>query len=49
MCREKHYVLLAVPYNPVILGDPVIDETRQQALTDERIRTGIEDWKSTEL
>ena len=32
MCREKHHVLLTIHYDPVILGDPVLDQTRKEVL-----------------
>ena len=32
MCREKLHVLLTIHYDPVVIGDPVIDQTRQQVL-----------------
>ena len=32
LCREKHHVLLTIHYDPVILGDPVLDQTRQEVL-----------------
>ena len=32
LCREKHHVLLTILYDPVVLGDKVLDQTRQEVL-----------------
>lgn len=32
MCREKHHVLLTIHYDPVVLGDKELNQTRQEVL-----------------
>ena len=32
ICRENHHVLLTIHYDPIVVGDPLTDQTRQQVL-----------------
>lgn len=32
VCREQHHVVLTIHYDPVIIGDPIIDQTRSEVL-----------------
>ena len=32
LCREKLHVLLVIHYDPVVIGDPILDQTRQEVL-----------------
>ena len=32
ICREQHHILLTIHYDPIVVGDPLTDETKQEVL-----------------
>ena len=32
ICREQHHILLTIHYDPVVVGDPLTDQTKQKVL-----------------
>ena len=32
ICREQHHILLTIHYDPIVVGDPLTDQTKQEVL-----------------